>query len=151
MYHTTVVGSKPSIYSDVIDEKIVNLCSQTFVIPQDVEYQLFITTKDYIGRPDLVSQFLYNTTSYTDVICKINGISNPFELNEDQILVCPTGADIGKFYLQPEADNEDDINNPLTASVTPQAKQVSDKRTANDSVVNDKRFDIDKENRVVVY
>lgn len=146
-----VIGGKPSIVPNVVGERLVNLCSQTFIIPPNIEYRLFITTKDYVARPDLVSQFLYNTTEYTDIICKINGISNPFELNDGRILVCPNGSDISKFYVRAENDDEDDIYSDDIDSGTPQPKQITDKRGANDSVVNDKRFDIDKENRVVVY
>ena len=148
--HNIIMG-KPRIFSEEVGEQMINLCSQTFILQPNVEYHLFITTPDYIGRPDLVSQFLYNTTTYTDIICKINGISNPFELNADKILICPTEAHISSFYLPSEDDYEDDVNGiPLTSN-KPQPKQVDEKRSANDSIVNDKRFDIDKENRVVVY
>lgn len=150
LYHK-ILGGKPSIMSDAVGERLLNLCSQTFIAPVDVHYQLFITTKDYVARPDLVSQFLYNTPGYTDIICKLNNIQNPFELNEGQILVCPEGTDISKFYLTPEVDDEDDIYSDETDTGIPQPKQVNDKRSANDSVVNDKRFDIDKKNRVIVY
>lgn len=146
-----LLGNKPSIMSDEVGERMLNLCSQTFIIPVGLQYQLFITTKDYVARPDLVSQFLYNSTEYTDIICKLNNIQNPFELNEGQILVCPNGADISKFYLTPENDNEDDIYSGEISTGVPQPKQVNDKRSANDSIVNDKRFEIDKENRVIVY
>ena len=67
LYHK-ILGGKPSIMSDAVGERLLNLCSQTFIAPVDVHYQLFITTKDYVARPDLVSQFLYNTTGYTDII-----------------------------------------------------------------------------------
>lgn len=151
LYHQ-IVGNKPKFNSEELNDLIINLCSQTFIIPAKAQYSMFITTPDYIARPDLVSQYLYNTTQYTDIICKLNGISNPFELNDGQILICPDGADIDKFYLKSEEDYVDDINNTPDNSKLPQQKQVSDKkRSANDSVVGDKRFEIDKENRIIIY
>ena len=56
----------------------------------DVIYGKFITVNKYcVARPDLVSLMVYGTDKYADVLCKMNGISNPFELNEGMILVYP--------------------------------------------------------------
>jgi hypothetical protein len=58
-----------------------------------------------VARPDLISLATYNDASYADLICKLNGISNMFELNEDDVIVIPTYDYIEKFY---RVDNYDD-------------------------------------------
>lgn len=41
------------------------------------------------ARPDLVSLRVYGEDTYQDQICKMNGISNPYSLNIDDVLVIP--------------------------------------------------------------
>ena len=48
-----------------------------------------IINKYYVGRPDLVSLAVYGSDEFGDMICKFNGISNPFELNEGMIIQIP--------------------------------------------------------------
>lgn len=44
---------------------------------------------DEIGRIDLISDRVYNSTRYSEVILKFNNISNPFSINEGDILNMP--------------------------------------------------------------
>lgn len=48
-----------------------------------------IVNEYYVARPDLISLAIYGTDEYADMICKFNGISNPFEINEDMVLFMP--------------------------------------------------------------
>ena len=48
-----------------------------------------MVNKYYVARPDLISLAVYGTDEYGDMICKFNGVSNPFELNEGMILQIP--------------------------------------------------------------
>ena len=43
----------------------------------------------YVARPDLISLAVYGTDEYADMICKFNGLSNPFELNEGMLIFIP--------------------------------------------------------------
>lgn len=43
----------------------------------------------YVGRPDLISLAVYGSDEYADMICKFNGISNPFDLNEGMLIFIP--------------------------------------------------------------
>ena len=45
------------------------------------------------GRPWLVSHLYYGSSSYCDLLCFFNGISNPFSLEEGQILLIPNLQD----------------------------------------------------------
>lgn len=52
-------------------------------------YNIFKISRDYVMRPDLISQAVYNNTLYTEFILKYNGISNPFTINEGDTLLVP--------------------------------------------------------------
>ncbi len=57
-----------------------------------------VVNKYYVARPDLISLAVYGTDEYGDFICKFNGISNPFELNEDMVLHIPSKSDIDNIF-----------------------------------------------------
>ena len=40
-------------------------------------------------RPDMISDYYYNNPNYLDILCKYNGISNPFSLYAGQVLIIP--------------------------------------------------------------
>ena len=82
-----VLEEKTTIKSKYLDNYIVNFLDTTFEIPENIIVDLVEVTEDYIARPDLISLKAYNSDDYTDIICKLNGISNPFELNKGDILV----------------------------------------------------------------
>ncbi len=52
-------------------------------------YNLFKVSIDYLMRPDLISQAVYNNTLYAEYILKYNGISNPFSLEEGDVILVP--------------------------------------------------------------
>ena len=73
----------------------------------DVLYGNFVTVNKYcIARPDLVSLMMYGTDKYADIICKVNGISNPFEINEGMVIVCPPPELVANKYcgVQPASE-----------------------------------------------
>ena len=53
------------------------------------DYRVVRMTDVYQMRPDLISQYMYGTDEYTEFILKFAGISNPFTLDEDDILLIP--------------------------------------------------------------
>lgn len=52
-------------------------------------FNVYRVPKDYVMRPDLISQAVYNNTLYAEIILKFNGISNPFSINEGDIILIP--------------------------------------------------------------
>jgi hypothetical protein len=101
----------------------------------------------YIARPDLISNDVYGDTIYTDLICKLNGISNPFELNKGMLLIIPSIDNIMDFMKTVSVEESDVIN--TTNKPTP--KQKKEKRKANEAVIGDSRFKIDKNRGIVIY
>ena len=129
-------------------EYIKDMLTLSYIIPNGLNYILFKVTADYIARPDLICLAHYGTDDYVDIVCKFNGISNPYELNEGDILALPEVADMARFIYSMD-DIQQTFETKDNSKPTPKAKK--EKRKANEAVVGDKRFRIDKESRVVVY
>lgn len=55
-------------------------------------YNVYKVTENFVCRPDLVSLRYYGTTEKTEYILLYNGISNPFSLDKDDILMVPNPA-----------------------------------------------------------
>lgn len=149
MLENPLLTNKSEIKSEVLKERIVNLLDKTFRIPDEFSYNVVEITSDYIARMDLLSKQLYGTDKYQDVLCKLNGISNPFELNEGMVIVCPDISDLSYFYYLENNDERDPESNQ--AVKTPVAKTKKEKRKPNEAVVGDKRFKIDPTRKVIVY
>ena len=62
-----------------------------------------------VMRPDLVSLGSYGTTEYAEFVLKYTGISNPFSLDQDDVLLIPNPQEAsGKMWVNnPEIDDED--------------------------------------------
>ena len=130
-------------------EEMKDLLTLTYVIPEEYRYRLYNVTREYVARMDLISLDQYGSTDYVDILCKLNGISNPYEVNEGQTLILPVTGDIGLFRY--DGDNIEASALSDSSEETPKAKKRTDKRKANEAVIGDSRFKIDKENRVVIY
>lgn len=147
----TVLNNKKNIYSEWLQDNIVNLTDQTFVIPSSYQYEILEVTEKYIARPDLLSKDIYGDALYSDLICKLNGISNPFELNEHMLLVIPSPDCIMDFMKIPTVEECDSLVSSTENNNKPIAKQKNQKRKANEAVIGDSRFSIDKTRGIVIY
>lgn len=150
MIENPLILNKSIIKSKALNgETIVNLLDKTFFIPNRFEYNVIEVPKECVARMDLIAKQIYGDTSFSDLLCKINGISNPFELNEGDMIVCPSMADIGNFYYiesayEKEIEDDEKVNKP-----TP--KGIKEKRKPNEAVIGDKRYKVDRANKVIVY
>ena len=151
MYQSTILANKTSFYSDFLQSDIWNLLDKTYQIPDSYDFEIVkVDQEKYIGRPDLISLDAYGDAMFADIICKVNGISNPFELNEGMILIIPSMNSVTKFIQTSPIDeretNQNNINN-----ITPTPKKKNEKRQANEAIVGDKRFKIDPAKGIVIY
>ena len=72
-------------------EQIVDLISSTFNFGEtNTTMGPTIVNEDEIMRPDRLSEKLYSSQNYWDVILKFNGISNPFSLDFGEMLFAPS-------------------------------------------------------------
>lgn len=84
------LDEKPTI-RDNNGNTIVDLAKSVFrnYLQTPTSYVLKKLTKTYVMRPDRISFMEYGTDEYTEWILKYSGISNPFSLDEDDILMIP--------------------------------------------------------------
>lgn len=141
------MNNKEVIHSDWLNEDVINLNDSTFYIPKTYQYDVVEVSERYIARPDLISNDIYGDTIYTDLLCKLNGISNPFELNKGMLLIIPSIDSIMEF-MKTVSVKESDV---VDSSVKPVAKNKNEKRKANEAVIGDSRFKIDKNRGIVIY
>lgn len=148
MYQSTILQNKSQIHSKFLDEDIWNLMDKTYERPDYFNFNIFeVNEEKYIARPDLISLDAYGDPVFADIICKLNGISNPFELNIGMILIIPSAADVFNFTIEPpynEMEGE-------SAEILPKPKKTYEKRKANEAIVGDKRFKIDPAKGIVIY
>lgn len=148
----TVLKNKKEIHSDWLQDTIYNLNDPTFIIPATYDYEILEVTEKYIARPDILSNDIYGDSMYADLLCKLNGISNPFELNQGDILVIPSPDCIMNFMYKPDITELDGNNNSNNSnSNKPIAKPKNVKRKANEAVIGDSRFKIDQTHGIVIY
>lgn len=111
---------------------------------------------EYVARPDLISLAVYNTDKYADLICKLNGISNPFELNEDMVLYVPGLDRIESMCVKSGTACEtisgsDEDSDNLADTGRGSRKLLNEKRSPNEATVGDVNYVIRKDLGLVFY
>lgn len=153
MIENTLLGNKSIIRSEYLNEDILCLADRTFVFPPEFEYSVVDVTDKFIARMDLISQQMYGTVAYSDFLCKINGISNPFELNDGDRLIVPKIMELHKFAGTEDLyeDSALDKRSKNHLNTVPQAKKKTEKRAPNEAIIGDKRYKIDSVKKIIVY
>lgn len=59
------------------------------------------------GRPDLIALKYFGDHSYTDLILKFNGISNPFALSEGDVVEIPRNQERYIKFIKPTRSTEE--------------------------------------------
>lgn len=115
--------------------------------------QIIIVNEYYVARPDLISLAVYGSDEYADIICKLNGFSNPFELNENDIVFCPTIEFMREACKYSEGPSEmlktdkDEISAPAKTF----QKRYDSKRSPNEQLIGDQNYVIDKSLGLIFY
>jgi len=145
---------KPSI--TINDEVGKDLLYKTIDLDRNYSGGFIEVNEYYIARPDLISLACYGTDKYGDIICKINGISNPFELNEGMVIFVPTYESINNIV-------DINVNTGVVTSLLEDAKEISttrregaqkaknEKRSPAQQLIGDKNYIIDKSLGLVFY
>ena len=76
--------------------------SSKFTVARSVE-----VTADYAMRPDLISYYAYGVDLYADIIMKANGISNPFAIQEGDLILIPDLQAFKYFYQKPKPSKKE--------------------------------------------
>ena len=156
MLNYTSLASKPEM-SRTIDGKKVSykdlLChtlNDEEAVFEGIEFIRVIN--DYVARPDLISLAVYGTDQYADILCKINGISNPFELNEGMILLIPNLSTITFFYKNRSASATfESDSTPISSTKKNFQKTKAERRSPAEQTVGSKNFVVDLSNKMIIY
>ena len=113
---------------------------------------VIIVNKYYVARPDLISLAVYGDDKYADFNCKVNFISNPFELNENMVLMIPsinyiadnTSYDSLKSDFIKSGDDE-------IKELKNDQKKVNERRSPNEQTYGENNFVIDHSLGLVFY
>lgn len=152
-----ILASKPNIQipSKADDSEYVickDLCvSSLNGAAKITEYKLVTVTNEYIARPDLVSLAMYGTDEYADIICKVNNISNPFELNAGMELIIPNFGNISNVFKRPIKSATIKDNNLISNIKKTNQKPKNSSRNPSEQLIGDTTFVVDKTNKIVYY
>ena len=146
---------KPNI--EINNEIGIDLLSKSYDLDKDMTGQFVEVNEYYIARPDLISLAIYGDDKYADIICKVNGISNPFELNEGQIIFVPSYESINNIMITENQNKktqkfelDDETKIALDNKIGAQ-KRKNERRSPSQQLVGDTNYIIDKSLGVVFY
>lgn len=179
MLDYTILSQKPTITVVKNNESNTykDLLTQTFTEVKIEGGRVVMVEEDYIARPDLISLAVYGDDRYADFICKINGISNPFELNVGMILYIPDMGAVQKAITGTKFTSDVLDEFKITASKVKNLngtvsfgkgtsynnketierkkknlqKYKNERRTPGDQTVTDNNYIIDKTLGLVIY
>ena len=94
-------------------EKIRDLTQSMFELGAGTytNYNVYKVPKEYRMRPDLISKAVYNNSSYAEIILKFNSISNPFSIDEGDLILIPdleSALEIVKKIASSEGESQAD-------------------------------------------
>ena len=151
MLINSVLELKPLKKYKGTEEQMIDLLSQTFIYPTDFEYRVAEITDATESRPDILSYNMYGDDKYGDIICKLNGISNPIEMSAGTIVIIPTVDSISRFFTTETEDFDDFNEKDQLENTMPTPKRKNERRKPNEAVMGDVRYKIDKANKIIYY
>lgn len=155
-----LVNAKPTVqfqHDDGTYEKGKDLFTKTYNDELDLNglCNVIQVTREYIARPDLISFAVYGTDEHADILCKLNGISNPFELNEGMILIIPNQQILPNLTLTESDPYHGFITDESTQTfIEPRSnykKAKNEKRSPNEATVFDHNYIISDDKKLVYY
>lgn len=85
----------------IVDGKVI-MTEPIMVFQDNVDvFAIHIVEADEVGRPDLIALTYYGEGGNLDLILKWNGISNPFSLNEGDVIEIPMYVTSFKKFVKP--------------------------------------------------
>lgn len=150
-----ILKNKGKLYkknSDGTTEEFLDLLTKSCNSMDSTAGDIIIVNKHYIARPDLISLAVYGSDEYADLICKYNGISNPFELNENDVIVLPQYHEFQNLIDTVNNTTSELVNDDVSDNTNYSSnKKKSDRRSPAQTTTGDKNFIIDKSLGVVFY
>ena len=150
-----ILKNKGKLYkknSNGTTEEFLDLLTKSCNSMDSTAGDIIIVNKHYIARPDLISLAVYGSDEYADLICKYNGISNPFELNENDVIILPQYHEFQNLIDTVNNTTSELVNDDVSDNTNYSSnKKKSDRRSPAQTTTGDKNFIIDKSLGVVFY
>ena len=123
---TTKLLRVKKVITNAFGESVLDLISSTFNFGEKIGPAGPVVISEFeIMRPDLVSNRVLGSQEYWESLLKFNGISNPFSIEQGEIILVPGVGDISKMIVppknvlekgtEPAKKNEDALLKPKTA------------------------------------
>ena len=149
-----ILNKKPIITRNGV--KFQDLAVQTIDPSVEISGSFLVVNKYYVARPDLIALAVYGDDRYADILCKVNGISNPFELNENDVIILPhieTLMDLTNMQPVESVFVDSKNNNELVTGFmdTELQRDVNSSRSPNEQTKGMTNIVIDEENGLILY
>lgn len=149
-----ILNKKPIITRNGV--KFQDLAVQTIDPNVEISGSFLVVNKYYVARPDLIALAVYGDDRYADILCKVNGISNPFELNENDVIILPhveTLMDLTNMSPVESVFVDGKNNNELVTGFmdTELQRDVNSSRSPNEQTKGMTNIVIDEENGLILY
>ena len=100
---------------DNIEVKDLTASMFNLQVQNYITYNIYKVPKEFAMRPDLISAAVYNNSIYAEIILKYNGISNPFTIQEGDLILIPN-LDSAKANIAPQEGSPADAGKKLRDS-----------------------------------
>ena len=146
-----ILNKKPIITNN--NERYIDLLANTFNGEANITGSFIVVNQYYVARPDLISLAVYGDDQFGDVICKVNGISNPFELNENDVIYIPSPDSLTSLTIRKDNPSELISSNTELGNkdYTDNRKKISDRRSPNELVMGESNYVVDRSHGIVFY
>lgn len=153
MLEYLILENKPII--KLGKENAIDLLEKSLDLSKEYSGQFLKVNEYYVARPDLISLAMYGDDKFGDIICKINGISNPFELNEDVVLFIPDQESIYNILVTENSQNRTEIlkndDNISILNKVGAQKAKNAPRSPSEQIIGDYNYIVDKSLGIVIY
>lgn len=123
---TTKLLRVKKFFTNKFGESVVDLVSSTFSFGEATGPAGPVVISEFENmRPDLVSDRVLGSQEYWEALLKFNGISNPFSIEQGEIILVPGISEISKLIVPPKSilekgteptkKNEEAVIRPKTA------------------------------------
>lgn len=90
MFRNTI--DSKSTYNDADGYEVIDLGKSIFgnQVDRNIVYSIYRVPAEMEMRPDLVSNAMYGSSEYAEMVMKYSGISNPFAISEGDVVMLPS-------------------------------------------------------------
>ena len=114
---------------EVKGEEIVDLTFKSLNEEVVMGYsRVVLTTSEMVMRPDLIAHMYCGSHNKVGTLLKINSISNPFSLNEGDILFIPDSRTLSEIIAKPAEAETSEIRKSFRKQLQERISRVSEQR-----------------------